>query len=163
MARKVFFSFHYERDVWRSSVIRNSDTVKVEADERGFIDAADWEKLKKNGDAVVEKWIKEQLDGTSVTVALVGAETSTRPWCQYELQQSYKRGNALVGIRIHNIKDKDKKTDTKGEVTFGALGKNAAGKDVFFRDVAAIYDWVEDDGYTNFAKWVEAAAKVAGK
>ena len=163
MARKVFFSFHYERDVWRSSIVRNSDTVKAEADERGFIDAAEWEKLKKSGDAAVQKWIKDQMNGTSVTVVLIGAETSTRPWVQYELQQSFDRGNAIVGIRIHNIKDKDKKTDSKGETTFGSLGKNAQGKDVFFANVATIYDWVDNDGYSNFATWVESAAKAAGK
>lgn len=163
MARKVFFSFHYERDVWRSSIVRNSDTVKAEADERGFIDAADWEKLKRSGDAAVQKWIKDQMNGTSVTVVLIGAETSTRPWVQYELQQSFDRGNAIVGIRIHNIKDKDKKTDTEGKTTFGSLGKNVQGKDVFFGNVATIYDWVNDDGYNNFATWVESAAKAAGK
>ena len=25
------------------------------------------------------------------------------------------------------------------------------------------YDWVDDDGYNNLAKWVEAAAKAAGR
>ena len=49
MARKVFFSFHYERDVWRSSIVRKSDTVKAEADERGFIDGAEWEKTQEVG------------------------------------------------------------------------------------------------------------------
>ncbi|MDL1957599.1 MAG: TIR domain-containing protein [Candidatus Desulfofervidus auxilii] len=24
MARRVFFSFHYERDVWRANVVRNT-------------------------------------------------------------------------------------------------------------------------------------------
>ena len=27
MARKVFFSFHYERDIWRTNVVRNSGIV----------------------------------------------------------------------------------------------------------------------------------------
>lgn len=163
MSRKVFFSFHYERDVWRSSIVRNSDTVKDEAEERGFIDAAEWEKLKKSGDTAIKTWIRDQLNGTSVTVVLIGAETSTRPWVQYELQQSYSRGNAIVGIRIHNIRDKDKKTDSKGETTFGSLGKNSLGKGVFYSNVATTYDWVNDDGYNNFAPWVESAAKAVGK
>ncbi len=47
------------------------------------------------------------------------------------------------GHRIHNIKDKDKKTDSKGETTFGSLGKNVQGKDVLFANVATIYDWVD--------------------
>ena len=28
MARRTFFSFHYERDVWRASIVRNSAKLK---------------------------------------------------------------------------------------------------------------------------------------
>jgi hypothetical protein len=27
----------------------------------------------------------------------------------------------------------------------------------------SVYDWVDGDGYNNFGKWVEAAAKQAGR
>ena len=60
MARKVFFSFHYERDNWRASVVRNSDVTKKSVQEAGFIDAADWENVKKGGDAAIKRWIDNQ-------------------------------------------------------------------------------------------------------
>jgi hypothetical protein len=163
MARKVFFSFHYERDVWRSSIIRNSDRVKQEADERGFIDAAQWEEIKKGGDLAVKRWINSQLDGTTVTTVLIGAETSTRPWVRYEIQKSYERGNALLGIYIHNIKNTKQEKDVIGSIDFGVIGKNVAGKEVRFNDVAPIYDWVSNNGYENFPTWVETVAIAAGK
>ena len=31
MPRKVFFSFHYERDIWRTNVVRNSGIVEGSA------------------------------------------------------------------------------------------------------------------------------------
>lgn len=83
MARKTFFSFHYERDAWRAANVRNSG-VLAKDDEYGFIDAADWEKIERDGDAAIKRWIQEQLKNTTATVVLIGAETATREWVLYE-------------------------------------------------------------------------------
>ncbi len=39
MARRIFFSFHYERDAWRPGQVRNSNALAAE-DRTGFIDSA---------------------------------------------------------------------------------------------------------------------------
>jgi len=39
MARKAFFSFHYERDIWRTNVVRNSSIVEGSS-AAGFHDAS---------------------------------------------------------------------------------------------------------------------------
>ncbi|MBU1147334.1 MAG: TIR domain-containing protein, partial [Candidatus Omnitrophica bacterium] len=111
----------------------------------------------------VEKWIDEQLKGTSVTVVLIGSETSSRKYVTYEVKKSYEEGNGLVGIHIHKQEDKDGKTSKKGEKTFGELGKDENGKSVYFYQVAEIYDYVDDDGYNNMGDWIEEAAKKAGR
>ena len=49
MARSVFFSFEYG-DVWRAMVVRNS-WVAEGREAAGFIDAADFEELERQGDA----------------------------------------------------------------------------------------------------------------
>ena len=157
MARKVFFSFHYERDAWRAGVVRNSDVTKDSVEAAGFIDAADWEKVEKEGDENIKRWIAKQLDGTSVTVVLIGTETSNRRWVKYEIQKSYEKGNGLLGIYIHNIKDKGN-TDKQGDVLFGEIGKDVNGNSLYFRNVAKIYDWENNDGYHNLGKWVEEVA-----
>ncbi len=61
MARRVFFSFHYKNDVWRANQIRNS-WVTQGKEAAGFIDYADFEKIKKIGDDAVEKWIDGQIE-----------------------------------------------------------------------------------------------------
>lgn len=38
---------------------------------------------------------------------------------------------------------------------FGSLGKSSNGDDVYFFQIAKTYDWIEDDGYENFGKWIE--------
>ncbi len=121
MARKVFFSFHYERDVWRANIVRNSWVTKPDREEAGFIDAAEFEKLKRQGEESVKRWINSQLEGTSVTVVLIGSETYKREWVRYEIIKSFDRGNGLLGIYIHKIKDKDGHTDYKGNNPFEYL------------------------------------------
>jgi len=159
MARKIFFSFHYERDAWRGGQVRNSNVVSSD-DRYGFIDAADWEAIKKKGDAAIEGWIDDQLENTSVTVVLVGAETASREWVQYEILKSWNRGNGLVGIKIHNIKDQDQKTDTPGANPFDGF-KLPDG--TLLSSVARTYDWVVDDGRKNLGKWADEAADIRAK
>ena len=46
MARKVFFSFHYDEDINRSMTVRNS-WVTQGKEAAGFIDKAEFEKVKR--------------------------------------------------------------------------------------------------------------------
>ncbi|XVJ64992.1 MAG: TIR domain-containing protein [Lacibacter sp.] len=163
MARRAFFSFHYENDVWRANIVRNSWVTKEDREAAGFVDAADFEEVKKGGDAAIKRWIDNQLTGTSVTVVLIGSDTSNRPYVQYELQQSYSRGNGLLGIYIHQLKDRYGNTSSKGSNTFGEIGKDASGNAVYFSTIYPCYDWVDNDGYNNLGNWIEEAAKKAGK
>jgi hypothetical protein len=147
MARRAFFSFHYQNDVWRANQIRNLHVVKG-CSAAGFQDASLWEETKKTGDAAIKKLIDKGLQDTSVTVVLIGSETSKRKYVSYEIDQSFARGNGILGIYIHGLKDQDGKTTTKGVVPSGLL-----------RAKAPVYDWNPE----KFGEWVEAAAKKAGK
>ncbi len=149
MARRVFFSFHYERDVWRAGVVRNAWVTKPDRAAAGYFDAGIWEEAKKKGEAAIKKLIDDALVNTSVTAVLIGAETANRTYVQYEIQQSINRGNGILGIRVHRIKDRSGQTDTAGTNPLPSKYK--------------VYDWVADDGYTNIGAWVEAAAKQAGR
>lgn len=163
MARKTFFSFHYENDIWRANQVRNSWVTKPNTEAAGFTDAAAFEEVKKGGDAAIKKWIDTQLSGTSVTVVLIGAETSDRNYVKYELQKSFEKGNGLVGIYIHQIKDSKGNVSSKGSNQFGEIGKDDKGNSVYFSSSYTSYDWVDDDGYNNIGKWIEAAAQNAGR
>jgi hypothetical protein len=148
MARRVFFSFHYERDIWRANVVRNS-WITQDRVAAGFYDSSLWEKAKKQGDAAIRKIIDDALVNTSVTAVLVGAETSTRTYVTYEIEQSIKRGNGLLGVRIDQIEDRTGRADTAGPNPLPSSYK--------------LYRWFADRGYQNFGLWVDAAAKAAGK
>jgi hypothetical protein len=163
MARRVFFSFHYERDVWRVSQVRNSWITKPDRESAGFWDAAKWEDVKRQGKSVIERWIDDNLQGTSVTVVLIGAETSTRPYVDYEIKRSHEIGNGMLGIYIHNIKDADSRTDVKGGNPFDNWYANSEGRRTLFSSLYPTHDWVLNDGYNNLGGWVEEAATRAGR
>ena len=71
MSRRVFFSFHYDEDINRSMTVRNS-WVTQGKEAAGFIDKAEFEKVKRNGENAVCEWIDKHLEGSSVTVVLFG-------------------------------------------------------------------------------------------
>ena len=146
MARRVFFSFKYE-DVSRANVVRNS-WVTQGKEAAGFIDSADFESLKKQGDTAIKNWIDNQLDGTSVTVVLVGEKTCVSRWVKYEIEKSKEVGNGLLGIDISKIKDLQGNTTARcGEIP---VGYN-------------FYFWNNDEGYENMGDWIEKAAQDAGR
>lgn len=152
MARRVFFSFHYAKDSWRVSQVRNSNVVQSKYERTRFLDAADWEQIKRQGDVAIRNWIDSQMFGTSVTIVLIGGETASRKWVDYEIQESIKRGNGLIGIYIHNLKNQYGQTDYKGQ--------NPIHK---FDPSAKIYDWVNDNGRLYIDDWIEEAARKAGR
>lgn len=142
--------------------MRNSWVTK-DRESAGFWDAAAWEEVKRKTDEEIEKWITKQLEGTSVTVVLIGAETSQRSYVGYEIKQSHNRGNGLLGIYIHNMKDINSKTDIKGKNPFDSWYVTQNGNQVYFSNLYPTYDWVNDAGRENMGDWIEAAAKKAGR
>jgi len=159
MARNTFFSFHYERDAWRAGQVRNCDLLATE-DEHGFIDAVEWEKIEREGDASIKRWIQSQLEGTAVTVVLIGAETAEREWVRYEILESWNRGNGVVGVRIQNVKDVKSQTDSYGPNPFDRFKLPDAS---LLSSVCKVYDWVNDDGRNNLGSWSQEAVEIRKK
>ena len=162
MARQVFFSFHYKRDVRRVVQIRNSWIVRPNSTAQPFYDKADWEsiKLKPKG---VENWIEKQLEGASVTVVLIGSETYDRKWVRHEIKRSYKLGKGILGIYIHNVKDPQIGTDIKGKNPLDYWTITQNDQKIPLSSLYKTYDWNIHDGYKNLNSWIEAAAKAAGR
>lgn len=156
MARSVFFSFHYENDVDRAFVVRNS-WVTQSKQAAGFVDKAEFEEIKKKGKTAVERWIDDQLIGTSVTVVLVGSETLDRPFVQYEIKKSIERGNAILGIQIGGIKNLNSQTSVSQD-QYKVIDTIKLWE-VFH----GFYNYVNHHGYSNLGTWIENAAQAAGK
>ena len=146
MARRVFFSFHFDNDIWRANQVRNCNVV-AGADMAGFFDHSEYTEAKKKGDEGIERMINRHLKNTSVTVVLIGKQTASRPWVKYEIKKSIEQDNGLLGIRIHHLKNQ------RGESDWWQGPTPAVSARVEF----PVYDW--DGDLDRFRKAIEAAGK----
>ncbi|MGM2668658.1 Thoeris anti-phage system ThsA activator ThsB [Bacillus cereus group sp. Bce026] len=191
MAKRVFFSFHYQDVIdFRVNVVRNHWVTKLNQSAAGFFDASLWEDAKKTSDLAIKRLINGGLDNTSVTCVLIGSQTFNRRWVRYEIIRSIEKGNKILGIHINGFKDKNGTVKSKAPNPFYYLGykysdegnkiqfyESINGKWVEYKDLAPykiskiapesqrgqifrlssiypVYDWIENDGYKNFANWV---------
>jgi hypothetical protein len=115
----------------------------------GFKDASLWEEAKKKGDDEIKRMIRDALKNTSVTLVCIGYKTAGRKFINYEIEQSLKRGNGLVGLQIHHLESEDGETDQVG--TTPSQIKEAGFK---------VYKYVDVE---RLAKRIEEAAKQAGR
>ena len=74
-----------------------------------------------------------------------------------------RKGNGLLGVYIHNIKDQNGYTDLKGSNPFDYIYPESNGRRVYFSELYPTYDWTFNAGYNNFGDWVEQAAEAAGR
>ena len=144
MAKRVFFSFHYQDVIdFRANVVRHHWVTKEDREEAGYFDASLWESSKRSGDESLKRLINDGLNGTSVTSVLIGTNTHARRWVRYEIFKSLARGNKLFGVHINSIPGKDRQTKAQGPNPFEYLGVKFAQDGLSVE----LFEW---DG----AKWV---------
>jgi hypothetical protein len=164
MARKVFYSFHYQPDCSRAAQVRNMGVVE------GNQPASDndWESIQKGGDAAIKRWIAGQLNGKSCSVVLIGAETAGRKWINYEIETSWTEGKGLLGIYIHRLKDFSSQQSQKGSNPFDEftlserkipLSSIVKAYDPPHLDSKAVYSYIHD----NLPSWIEEAIQIRAK
>jgi hypothetical protein len=115
--RQIFYSFHFKNDVMRVQQIRNIGALE----ENKPVSHQDWETVKGNGDKAIEKWINDNMNNRSCVVVLIGSETSTRPWVEYEIRKAWSEGRGVLGIHINNLKCPNNGTCSKGDSPFDKI------------------------------------------
>ena len=86
MARRVFYTFHYEPDCARAARVRNMGVVE------GNKPATDndWERITNGGDKAIQRWIDDQLYGKSCNVV------GRNPFEPFTMKGSGKRLSSIV-------------------------------------------------------------------
>ncbi len=159
MLRRVYFSYYFVQDIERFYVVRNSWAFH-DIEEANIIDTAEFERIKQSGDKTVYQWIDDHLVDTSATVVLIGTETLNRPYVKHEILESYKRGNAIIGVYIHNVRNmRTSLTSPKGEI-HTIIGHTEANEPIYFDKICdSLYDYVEDNGKKEMGHWIESAVE----
>ncbi len=158
MAREpVFYSFHYDNDVFRVQQIRNMGVV----DGNEPVSPNDWEQVKRQGDAAVERWIDESMKYKRCVIVLIGSATVSSKWVKYEIKRAWELKKGLFGIYIHNLRCPRSGTCAKGSNPFGNwdIGNQSMANLVTCHDPSS---W---DAYgeisRNMESWVSSAIAAA--
>lgn len=115
---RAFYSFHFDNDVVRAGQVRNIGAV--EGDQ--VVDDNSWEKVKRGGDAGIKAWIDRQMAACDVVIVLVGADTASRHWVDYEIRRAWDTKKRLFGIRINGLKNFQGQTSYAGANPFDSVG-----------------------------------------
>lgn len=147
MARRTFFSFHYQADVWRSWNVRNSWVVNNnEQISSGFYDSSVFEASKRESEDSLKAFLREGLKNTSVTCVLTGTNTWERRWVRYEIARSIVKGNGLLTVYVHNVKDKSGLVATKGADPLAQMGVYKTDSGIFLAEWKG-GKWVKYEDY----------------
>lgn len=152
MARKVFYSFHFDNDNWRAGQVRNIGTVEGDK----TVNGNKWEDVKSKSDSTIKTWIDDNLKDKSCLIVLIGEKTSERKWVNYEINRAWELGKAVCGIYIHKLEDVLGNQSSKG--------KNPLASHVpIFESTYSTSKYVYDDIKNNIAELVEDAIKIRSR
>ena len=147
--RRVFFSFHYQNNIWRVNQVRQSWRYNHEytRETEGFFDGSIWESSRRTGPDSLKSLIRDGIKNTSVTCVLAGAQTYQRRWVRYEIARSVVKGNGLLAVKIHLMGDRQGYVSAEGPNPLDYMGVYRAGD----RVLLAEHDgskWVQYSDYT---------------
>lgn len=153
MARKTFFSFHYQEDVWRVWNVRNCLVVSKDQEAEGFFDGSVFEASKKESDEALKTFLRNGLKNTSVTCVLAGQYTAARRWVRYEIVRSVLKGNGLLTVDIHGVRNKEQKLGVKGTNPLDEVGVYLTNDKIYFAELKD-GKWVK---YTDYSSAIPAS------
>lgn len=152
--RQIFYSFHYDNDVFRVQQIRNMGALE----DNKPVSVNEWETVKKGGDKAIEKWIDDNMKNRSCVVVLIGTETYKRPWVKHEIKKAWQDGKGLLGIHVNNLKDPKTGTCSKGTNPFEQFAfKDAKGNVKTIPCKSPSVTDAYNDIKRNIEAWVEEA------
>lgn len=132
----------------RVQQIRNIGVLEVNTP----VNANDWEKVKRGGEESIKRWIDENMKYKQCVIVLVGSDTSTRPWVNYEIKKAWNKGKPIFGIYIHNIKCPRTGTCRKGNNPFDTIVLDNGDR---LSKHVPCYDPLSDDAYGDISRKLE--------
>ncbi len=102
MPRRVFISTDYENtnQARGFKLLPKNPNTDIEFVTRDLLSPVN----SQNPD-YIKASIRQQLNGTSVTVVLLGPNTQQSDWVRWEAEESAARGNGIIGIRLKGHDD----------------------------------------------------------
>jgi hypothetical protein len=166
MARRVFTSFHYIPDNWRANQVRNMGKIEGNS----VASANKWEEVTNGGNKAIKQWIDDNMSGKSCVIVLVGENTANRKWIDYEIKKAWEEERGLLGIYIHNLKDRNGEKANKGDNPFDNFTLKVNNQVKKLSTIVKCYDppyltstYVYNYINENIEDWIEEAIEIRNK
>lgn len=92
--RNVFISFHNEDKAQVELLRAQAANPNFELDFRDY-------SIKEPFDEAWRANCRERISLTSATIVMIGPETASRPAVLWEIEESYRQGHKVIGVRIY--------------------------------------------------------------
>lgn len=103
--RNIFISHYFKdddkvQDIKRRLIERNYDVRNFSVDSTKHKDG------RTPSKEVIQRYLKMRIKASSTFVCLIGSDTHTRPWVDFEIQEAINQGKKIIGVYTHGNKDK---------------------------------------------------------
>lgn len=98
--KNVFISHYNEDDEHLHNLVdrlKNSEGYEIR---NGSIDKSKYRPYRVT-DALIARYLRIRINWAGTFICLIGENTHTRPWVNYEIEQAHKLGKPIVGIYRH--------------------------------------------------------------
>jgi hypothetical protein len=106
--RNVFVSHHHKDDAsvdgltnmvaGKGYKLRNS-SIRVKPENQARLDK------KQVSDETIRRLLRMKMRWASQLIVVIGKETHTRPWVNWEIEAAHKLGKPIIGVYEHGLKD----------------------------------------------------------
>lgn len=107
--KNVFVSHHHKDDAsvdgltnmlaGKNYQLRNS-SIRVKESNQNRLDQ------KKVSDRTIERLLRMKMRWASQVIVIIGKETHTRPWVNWEIKVAHQLGKPIIGVYENGLKDK---------------------------------------------------------
>lgn len=134
----IFISHYYADD-------QHVQSLKAKLKDKGYdvknysVDSTKHKDGRTPSDAVIKRYLDIRIKASSTVICLLGPDTHTRPWVNYEIRKAYLEGKKIIGLYTHGNTDnvqlpeafKKYGTSTLGANSIEKLGEIISGKNTF--------------------------------
>jgi hypothetical protein len=107
--KNVFVSHHHKDDAsvdgladmlsGKNYQLRNS-SIRVKPENQSRIDQ------KKISDKTIKRLLRMKMRWASQVIVIIGKETHTRPWVEWEINAAHQLGKPIIGVYENGLKEK---------------------------------------------------------
>lgn len=126
-SHNIFISHYGKDDVHVQALKRRLKDQGY--DVRNFsVDSTNHKDGRRPSKEVIERLLKMRISWSKALICLIGPDTHTRPYVNYEIEQAHKQGKKIIGVYLHGCANDVTLPDAYKKYGGSPLGWNSIEK-----------------------------------